>query len=78
MAAGLLSSSPKVKMVVSDFDPKMITKARSVLQTFGGRVILEHADATVLPFEDNRFDQVLSFIMLHHVIRWERALFLPT
>jgi SAM-dependent methyltransferase len=35
---------------------------------------VRQADATDLPFRDDRFDAVLSFIMLHHVIHWETAL----
>ena len=31
------------------------------------------ADAMALPFPDQTFDAVLSFIMLHHVLEWERA-----
>src|SRR6266496_3441789 len=46
-------------------------------RAFAGRVVLPWAlqgDATRLPFRDGRFDAVLSFIMLHHVIDWEAAL----
>lgn len=35
---------------------------------------MQHADATSLPLVDESFDFVFSFIMLHHVIEWERAL----
>jgi SAM-dependent methyltransferase len=35
---------------------------------------VEQADATSLPFPTGRFEAVVSFIMLHHVIDWERAL----
>jgi SAM-dependent methyltransferase len=32
------------------------------------------ADTTALPFEDDRFDAVVSLLMLHHVIDWRDAL----
>jgi ubiquinone/menaquinone biosynthesis C-methylase UbiE len=35
---------------------------------------LERADATDLRFAEGSFDFVFSFIMLHHVLEWERAL----
>jgi len=43
-------------------------------QLFGHRVSIEQADATQLRFGDASFDTVVSFIMLHHVIDWERAI----
>jgi SAM-dependent methyltransferase len=52
----------------------MVAAARARLATFASRVNVRQADATELPFPDNRFDAVLSFIMLHHVINWEAAL----
>jgi ubiquinone/menaquinone biosynthesis C-methylase UbiE len=52
----------------------MLDAARRRLAAFGDRVEFQEADATRLPFSDGRFDAVVSFIMLHHVIDWERAL----
>jgi ubiquinone/menaquinone biosynthesis C-methylase UbiE len=31
-------------------------------------------DATQLPFDDETFDFVVSFLMLHHVVDWEKAI----
>ena len=44
------------------------------LAPYGARASVEEADATALSFPDARFDTVISFIMLHHVIDWERAI----
>jgi ubiquinone/menaquinone biosynthesis C-methylase UbiE len=44
------------------------------LAPFADRARVERADATALPFEDGRFDAVLAFTMLHHVLKWEDAL----
>jgi ubiquinone/menaquinone biosynthesis C-methylase UbiE len=43
------------------------------LDRFGKRAEVRDADATALPFDDDSFDSVFSFIMLHHVIKWEAA-----
>src|SRR6266542_1102195 len=47
--------------------------AARLLATSADRASVRQADATQLPFPDDRFDAVLSFIMLHHVIDWEAA-----
>ncbi len=58
-------------MTVTDYDEAMVAAARARLAPFADRVQVRQADATDLPFPDDRFDAVLSFIMLHHVIDWE-------
>jgi ubiquinone/menaquinone biosynthesis C-methylase UbiE len=74
MAARLLATRPHVRMTVTDYDTAMVAAARHRLVTFADRATVRQADATQLPFPDDRFDAVLSFIMLHHVIDWEAAL----
>jgi SAM-dependent methyltransferase len=74
MAARLLATRPDVRMTVTDYDTAMVAAARARLVTFADRATVRQADATQLPFPDDRFDAVLSFIMLHHVIDWEAAL----
>ncbi|MHB8669665.1 MAG: class I SAM-dependent methyltransferase [Acidimicrobiales bacterium] len=74
MALQILSASPGLSMTVTDYDPAMVEAAAARLQHFGDRVTVRQADATQLPFDDASFDTVLSFIMLHHVMAWERAL----
>jgi ubiquinone/menaquinone biosynthesis C-methylase UbiE len=51
----------------------MVATAGRRLATFGDRATVQRVDATALPFSDGRFDVVLSFAMLHHVIDWQRA-----
>jgi SAM-dependent methyltransferase len=74
MAARLLATQPHMRMTVTDYDTAMVAAARARLATLADRATVRQADATQLPFPDDRFDAVLSFIMLHHVIDWEAAL----
>ena len=72
MAAALARSHPQVRLTTTDADPVMVEAAQ---QRLTGFLLAEarEADATRLPFEDGSFDTVLSFLMLHHVIEWERT-----
>lgn len=74
MAAELLIAHPEVRMTVTDFDAEMVSAAGRRLASFPGRTSTRRADATGLPFEDDSFDFVLSWIMLHHTVEWEAAL----
>ena len=74
MAAELLSAYPAVTMTVTDFDAAMVEDLQRRLEPFAGRVTDRKADATALPFDDGSFDAVLSWIMLHHTVEWEKAL----
>jgi ubiquinone/menaquinone biosynthesis C-methylase UbiE len=73
MAAELLHRFPDVTLTATDFDDSMVDVARDRLSEFGDRVDVKQADATRLPFTDESFDAAVSFIMLHHVIDWEKA-----
>ena len=75
MAAEALRKYPHVRLTATDFDESMVAVARRRLSASGPRVEVRQADATTLPFPDGSFDVVLSFIMLHHVLQWEQALF---
>ena len=74
MAAELLRRFPDLRLTVTDFDASMLDGAHDVLLPFGGRAQVATADATELQYADGTFDYVFSFIMLHHVVRWEAAL----
>lgn len=73
MAAQLLRKFPELHIVATDYDPEMVATAGRTLAPFGERASAQRVDATALPFPDGRFDVVLSFAMLHHVVAWERA-----
>jgi ubiquinone/menaquinone biosynthesis C-methylase UbiE len=74
MAAELVRLFPAVRLTATDYDASMVEAARDRLREFADRVDVQRADATQLPFPDASFDAVVSFIMLHHVIDWEKAL----
>lgn len=74
MAAELLKKNPSAILTVTDIDPVMVDAAAARLAKFGDRAHVQSADVTALPFEDNSFDNVVSFLMLHHVIEWRAAL----
>lgn len=72
MAQAIIEAAPHVSLTTTDTDPAMVRAARRLLA--GSAVETLEADATRLPFADESFDTVLSFLMLHHVIDWEQAL----
>jgi ubiquinone/menaquinone biosynthesis C-methylase UbiE len=74
MAAGLLSTAPDVRLTVTDYDDAMVGAAARLLARRHERATVQQADATALPFASDSFDAVLSVLMLHHVVDWERAL----
>jgi SAM-dependent methyltransferase len=73
MAAGAAQMFPDLRLMVTDIDPAMVRAARERLDG-RPRVTVREADVTDLPFADDRFDVVASYLMLHHVIEWPLAL----
>lgn len=74
MAAQLLRTYPDITMTVLDPDPAMVEASRRRLTRYGDRANVATGDATGLRFDVETFDVVVSFLMLHHVGAWERAL----
>ena len=74
MATELLAAYPSITITVTDVDPDMVTAAERRLIPYAERSTVRQADATALPFDDDAFDVVLAWIMLHHTIEWEKAL----
>lgn len=73
MAAGTAQTFPDLTLIVTDIDPAMVRAARQRLRGHP-QATVSQADVTDLPFEDGRFDVVVSYLMLHHVIEWRQAL----
>ena len=78
MAEEMLASFPAVAMTVTDFDEAMVDSIGTRLAPYADRATVRQADATALPFPDDSFDAVLSWVMLHHTVEWEKALFEAT
>jgi SAM-dependent methyltransferase len=74
VAAALLERFPQARLTATDYDRRMVETVRQRLAPFDARARAERADAAALPFSDASFDAVVSFLMLHHVGRWEDAL----
>jgi ubiquinone/menaquinone biosynthesis C-methylase UbiE len=72
VAQQLLSDSPELAWTAIDIDPRMTQAAATRLGEFAGASV-QTADATAMPFPDESFDSVVSCLMLHHIIDWERA-----
>lgn len=60
-------------VIGTDVDPEQIELAQEgIAQIPNIRFLV--ADATSLPFEDNRFDVVMSFQVMHHISNWLDAM----
>lgn len=72
--AVLAATHPRAAITATDIDPAMVAAARARLARFGGRIAVQQADTTRLPFDDDSFDAAVSLLMLHHVLDWESAI----
>jgi ubiquinone/menaquinone biosynthesis C-methylase UbiE len=73
VAAEITRTNDGVSVTATDLDPAMVAAARTRLGPLQN-VDVAQVDATELPFPDESFDSVVSCLMLHHVIEWERCL----
>jgi ubiquinone/menaquinone biosynthesis C-methylase UbiE len=60
-------------VIATDIDPEQIAIARRGSGNIAN-LTFQEADAIDLPFDDESFDVVLSFGVLHHVDKWQTAL----
>jgi len=72
VAQQVLSENPELVWTAIDIDPQMAQAATTRLGGFA-RASVKTADATAMPFPNDSFDSVVSCLMLHHIIDWERA-----
>jgi ubiquinone/menaquinone biosynthesis C-methylase UbiE len=72
VAKQLLATNPELAWTAVDIDPLMVHAAATRLREFPN-ASTKTADATALPFPGDSFDSVVSCLMLHHIIDWERA-----
>lgn len=72
--AGEIEEFGANRVTAIDFDPKMVQRASHRLSEFGNRVAVVEGDVTSLPFDDEAFDAVFNFAVLHHVPDWKSGL----
>ena len=63
--------SPK-KITAIDLDPKMVSRAKSKVNI--KHATFEQGDVAALPYQDNQFDAIFDFGILHHVPNWKDAI----
>ncbi len=54
-----------------DIDPEMVARAQKHMRHYGARAEVSVGDVTAIPAEDQSFDVVFDFGVLHHVESWE-------
>lgn len=74
MAEAMLRRHPGVRLTVTDLDPAMVAAIRHRVGRYADRAQVSLADVLDLPYGDDTFDGVTSFLMLHHVVEWPEAL----
>ena len=73
MAAGAAPSFPDAHFTVTDIDLAMVESATVTLRDIPN-VTVARADITDLPYSTGSFDVATTYLMLHHVLDWPRAL----
>lgn len=64
---------PAMRLQLVDVDPDMVARAKARTATVQQVTGVSVGDATGLPHADGRFDTVVGFLMLHHVLDWPAA-----
>jgi len=57
-----------------DLDPRMVARAQRRVRRYGSRAEVSVGDVTAIPAEDQSFDVVFDFSVLHHVEFWEEGI----
>lgn len=73
MAQATARSFPELRLTATDIDPAMVAAAATQARGLPN-LHVRPADVIALPFADGSFDVVASYLMLHHVVDWQRAL----
>ena len=60
------------KIYALDLDPRMIDRA--VRKNSDPTISFAVGDATTLQFEDNQFDAIVDFGIIHHIPNWKKSL----
>ncbi len=72
--AGEIEDFGASRVTAIDVDPKMVQRASGRLAKYGDRVAVVEGDVTNLPYQNEAFDAVFNFAVLHHVPDWRAGL----
>jgi ubiquinone/menaquinone biosynthesis C-methylase UbiE len=72
--AGEIEDFGASRVTAIDVDPKMVQRASGRLAKYGDRVAVVEGDITNLPYQNEAFDAVFNFAVLHHVPDWRAGL----
>jgi ubiquinone/menaquinone biosynthesis C-methylase UbiE len=72
--AGEIEDFGASRVAAIDVDPKMVQRASGRLAKYGDRVAVVEGDVTNLPYQNEAFDAVFNFAVLHHVPDWRAGL----
>jgi len=59
--------NPQTKISGVDIDPKNIAIAESKISELQADIYIDKYDGVVLPYEDSRYDRVISSLVFHHL-----------
>lgn len=62
------------KIDAFDLDPRMVKLARKRLVSYAERINIWKGDATKIITEDNHYDAVFDFGIIHHIPNWRNAI----
>jgi ubiquinone/menaquinone biosynthesis C-methylase UbiE len=72
--AGEIEEFGASRATAIDIDPKMVNRASHRLAEYGDRATVVQGDVTHLSYENEAFDAVFNFAVLHHVPDWRAGL----
>lgn len=67
LAIAALTEQPGARLTGLDADPEVLDRARRKADAAGIELALDEGFSTELPYEDERFDVVLSTLFFHHL-----------
>ncbi len=70
----ILNQFHAARVEAFDLDPHMVKLARKRTKSYGDRIIVNTGDATDIQKEDNYYDAVFGFTIIHHIPNWRDAL----
>ena len=67
LAIAALDAQPEASITGLDADPKVLERARLKARAAGAGIVFDEGFSTALPYDDARFDVVLSTLFFHHL-----------